>query len=108
MSYPSILFLSLAAIPTLQSDNVLNRLINGLAVLVVVVIVVLCLLALIVMLVSLLPQATAQSRAALQRQPWRAFFIGLANYLFLGGISLVLLSTEVPPLSIIGLIILAF
>lgn len=96
------------ASPLLQSEPPLERFINGLALLILIFIVGLCLVAFITITAALLPQATERSQAALVRAPWRAFFIGLANYLFLGGISLLLFSTKIGPLGLIGLILTAF
>ena len=64
-----------------------------------------CLAALTVLLSALLPQAGERAQAALLRSPRRAFFIGLANYLLLGAVSLLLLSTDIPPLGLIALVI---
>jgi len=65
-----------------------------------------CLAALTVLLSALLPQAAERAQAALLRSPRRAFFIGLVNYLFLGAVSLLLLSTDIPPLAVIALVII--
>lgn len=92
----------------LQQEPPLDRFVNGLAFIIVLVVVAVCLIGFVLVLAALLPAAGEHSKAALHRSPWRAFFIGLANYLFLGGISLLLLSTEIPPLGVIGLFIAAF
>ena len=96
------------ASPLFQAEPPLDRLINGLAFSIVLVIVALCLIGFVIVLVTLLPKVSERSKAAFKNSAWRAFFIGLANYLFLGGISLLLLSTEIPPLSVLGLVIAAF
>ena len=94
--------------PALQMNPDTSRLINVFAVLIFMFFIALCLLALIALLAALLPNVANRSQAALQHSPWRAFFIGLVNYLFLGGISLLLFSTEVEILGLLGLIILVF
>lgn len=96
------------ALPALQAESPLERLVNGLVVLILLLLVSLCLVGFMIVLATLLPGATARSKAALLRSPWRAFLIGLANYLFIGGISLVLLSTEIEPLVLVGLLLAAF
>lgn len=55
--------------------------------------------------VSLLPGLTQRSRQALQQTPWRAFFVGLANYLFLGLLAIILIRTEVEILALAGILI---
>lgn len=61
--------------------------------------------ALLVTLAALMPRATSRSKHALLQSPRRAFFVGLANYIFLGGIALVLLNAgDVPAL--LGLLLL--
>jgi hypothetical protein len=102
---PAILELILALS---QVESPPERLTNTIIGLVVATIILLCFIALILTLTSLLPTASRASQTALNRAPWRAFFIGLANYLFLGGISLVLLSTEIPFLTTPGLLIATF
>ncbi|HEX9925894.1 MAG TPA: hypothetical protein VGD99_24775 [Anaerolineae bacterium] len=99
--------LTMTALPFYQQETPVARLINGLAVLILIMLIGLCLGALLAVLAALLPAAGRRSQAALLRSPWRAFFIGLANYLFLGGISLILLNTEVRPLALVGVIIAA-
>jgi hypothetical protein len=96
------------AIPLQQEEPPLDRLVNGLGLLILLVLVGVCLIAFFVVLTSLLPTASARSRAALTRSPWRAFFIGLANYLFLGGIALVLLNAGNEVLGLVGALIVAF
>lgn len=49
-------------------------------------------LALMLFLAAVMPRATARSKAALVAGPRRAFFVGLANYIFVGGIALLLLN----------------
>ncbi len=62
--------------------------------------------ALMLLQAALLPRITARSKLALTASPRRSFFIGLANYIFLGGIALLLLNVgDVPGL--LGLLILA-
>ncbi len=90
-----------------QREPPLEQLLNGLALLLILVITTLCLVGFMVVLVALLPRVSERSQAALHRSPWQAFFIGLANYLFLGGIGLLLLSTQIPPLAVVGLLIIA-
>ncbi len=100
--------LLVAVQPTLnsmqQQDPPFNRLVEGITLLLILIIISLSFAGFVILLVTLLPNISDRSRAALQQTPWRAFFIGLANYLFLGGLSLLLMSTEIPPLSLIGLI----
>lgn len=93
------------ALPHLQpvSGNDLTAL---LALLLLLFVFGVCLVALTVLLVALFPRTADRTQTALLRSPRRAFFIGLANYLFLGAISLLLLSTDAPPLGLIALIIL--
>lgn len=105
---PNALTLIKPAWPMAQGEPPAERLVNGLGLLVLLVVVIICLAAFIVVLHALLPKVSERSKAALQQSPWRAFFIGLANYLFLGGVSLVLLGTEIELLSLIGLVIAAF
>lgn len=50
------------------------------------------LLALLVFLAAVMPRVTARSKMAIIESPRRAFFVGLANYIFVGGISLLLLN----------------
>jgi hypothetical protein len=90
-----------------QQDPPLDRLLNGVALLVALFIIAVCIVGFIVVLITLLPRVSKRSEIAMRQSPWRAFFIGLANYLFLGGISLLLLSTEIPPLAFIGLVLSA-
>ncbi len=94
--------------PLWQSNTAINRLINGVALLVVLAATIACLLALILFVAAMFPGTTQRGRAAIARTPWQAFFIGLVNYLFFGGISLALFSTEVEFLGLIGLILLSF
>ncbi len=124
MIYQSLLLASrpiLATTPTLaaiapatpalslsQAGPPAGQLINGLALLVLILIMGLCLSALVAVLAALLPKASQHSKIAIVRSPWRAFFIGLANYLFLGGISLVLFSTNIRALGLVGALIIAF
>ncbi len=97
-----------AAVPLLQGEPPGQQLVNGLALILLLFVVGLCLVAFVGVLTALLPQVSDRSKAALLRSPWRAFFIGLANYLFLGGISLVLFDTGVDFLGLIGLILVTF
>ena len=99
--------LSGSTVPLQQGEPPLDRLLNGAAFLIVLVIVAICIVGFMVVLVSLLPRVCQRSETAMRQWPWRAFFIGLANYLFLGGISLLLLSTEIPPLAFIGLVLVS-
>jgi len=96
------------ALPPAQSEPPVERLVNGLGLLVLLVIVGLCLIALMAVLAALFPKATEQSRAAALASPRRAFFIGLTNYLLLGGISLLLFSIGNDLISVIGLVIVIF
>ena len=91
--------------PLFQTEPPAGRLVNGLGLLVLLFLIGLCFVAAILLLAALLPGVTARSRQALLASPWRAFFIGLANYLFLGGIALVLLNIE--RLAWLGLLIAA-
>ena len=93
------------AIPLPQAEPPLGRLVNGLIVLSLLFLGSLCFTALILLLAAFLPRVMARSQQALLASPWRAFFIGLANYLFLGGIALVLLNIE--PLAWLGVLISA-
>lgn len=103
------ILLSLATIslmlPPAQAEPPLGRLVNGLIVLAILSLIILCFIGFMLLLAALLPRVAGRSKSALARSPWRAFFIGLANYLFLGGISLVLLNIE--PLAWLGLLIAA-
>ena len=81
---------------------------EGLAVLLLLVMVVVCLIATIVALTALLPGITGRSQAALNRSPWRAFFIGLVNYIFLTGIALIIFEAGLDILNLIGILILGF
>jgi hypothetical protein len=96
------------ALPLAQQQPPIARLINGLGVLALLLVAGLCLVAFVIVLATLLPQASQRSKTALLQTPWRAFFIGLANYLFLGGISLALFSTKIEFLGLVGVVILAF
>ncbi len=96
------------ALPLPQAGPPAEQLINGLTLLLLILIMGLCLSALVVVLTALLPQASQRSKIAIVRSPWRAFFIGLANYLFLGGISLVLFSPNSKILGLVGALIIAF
>lgn len=64
------------------------------------------LLALLLFLAAVMPRATARSKAALVNAPRRTFFIGLANYIFVGGISLLLLNAG-DVLAVLGALIFA-
>jgi hypothetical protein len=110
MSYTPLPFLAKALIdspaqPLFQLEPPVGRLVNGLGLLVLLFLISLCFVASMLLLAALLPRVMARSQQALLASPWRAFFIGLANYLFLGGIALVLLNIE--PLAWLGLIIAA-
>lgn len=85
-----------------------ERLVNGLTLLVVLVISGVTLAAFIALLAALLPGPVNRSQSTLLRSPWRAFWLGLVNYLFLGGISLALLSTEIEILVLAGLLLATF
>ncbi len=85
-----------------------EQLLNGLLLFLLALVSGIFLTALIVALAALLPQVNERSSAAAQRSPWRAFFIGVANYLFLGGIALVLLDTGEGLFTLISLILLSF
>lgn len=99
------LLTSSLAIPLPQAEPPLGRLVNGLIVLGLLFLSSLCFMALILLLAAFLPRVRARSQQALLSSPWRAFFIGLANYLFLGGIALVLLNIE--PLGWLGVLVTA-
>ena len=99
--------LSSPASPWQQAEPPLDRLLNGVALLVALFIIAVCIVGFMIVLISLLPRVSQRSQLAMRESPWRAFFIGLANYFFLGGISLLLLSTEIPPLAFIGLVLFA-
>ncbi len=103
-----LLPVSIPALPLPQNEPPAERLINGLALFIILLLVGLCLIACIAVLAALLPQVSQRSKAALLRSPWRAFFIGLANYIFLGAISLLLVSVEVELLGLLGLLIFMF
>jgi len=79
---------------------------NPFVLLLVIIIVAVCLLATLILLVALLPQVSRQSQAALRRSPWRAFFIGLVNYLFLGGIIAVVSQAGIGWLNLLALLLL--
>ncbi|NJN93775.1 MAG: hypothetical protein HC875_06640 [Anaerolineales bacterium] len=85
-----------------------ERLVNGLTLLVVLVISGVTLAAFITLLAALLPGPVTRSQTVLLHSPWRAFWLGLVNYLFLGGISLALLSTEIQILVLAGLLLATF
>lgn len=105
----SILILTAARQPLLQEQPPpQEQLLNVLLVTALILLIGLTFVALIVLLGLLLPGAGERSKAALRQTPWRAFGVGLANYIFLGGIGLLLLSTERPGLSLLGLLIGAF
>jgi hypothetical protein len=95
---------SAVALPLLQAEPPARNLEEGLAALVLVALIGVCLMAFMVVLAALLPRLSERTKTALVRSPWRAFFIGLANYIFLGGISLVLLNIE--PIALLGVLIL--
>jgi hypothetical protein len=98
-----------SALPPAQGEPTpVEQLLNGLGLLILLAIVGLCLIALMVVLAALFPTASKQSQAAALASPRRAFFIGLANYLLLGGISLLIFSIGNQLLSVIGLVIVAF
>jgi hypothetical protein len=101
----TIISLMPPALPLPQAEPPLGRLVNGLIVLALLILIVLCFTSFMLLLAALLPRVARRSQRALESSPWRAFFIGLANYLFLGGIALVLLNIE--PLAWLGLIIAA-
>ena len=96
------------ASPLQQVGPQLERLVNGIAFLVLLALISLCLIAFFTLLTALLPNVTRHSQNALHRSPWRSFFIGLANYLFLGGIALALFATEIEFLGLLGLVLLTF
>jgi hypothetical protein len=96
------------ALPSAQGEPPLAQLVNGLGLLILLAVVGLCLIALMLVLAALFPTVAGQSRAAALASPRRAFFIGLANYLLLGGISLLLFSIGNELISVIGLVIVAF
>jgi hypothetical protein len=100
-----VITLTPPAAPLLQAEPPLGRLVNALIVLALLTLIALCFTGFMLLLAALLPRVVRRSKQALERSPWRAFFIGLANYLFLGGISLVLLNIE--PLAWLGLLIAA-
>lgn len=108
MTSQIILLASTALTPVPQQEPPLDRLVNGVGLIIALLIVGLCLIGFILTLAALLPSVTQRSKEALQRSPWRAFFIGLVNYIFLGGISLILLSTEIGVLGVPGFFIAAF
>jgi hypothetical protein len=91
-----------------QNEPPLERLVNALGLIILLLLVSICLIAFFLVLTALLPTASTRSQAALSRSPWRAFFIGLANYLFLGGLGLVLLSTGNGALGLVGVLMIAF
>jgi hypothetical protein len=97
-----------AAVPLAQAEPPAERLLNSLILLLLLLLIGLCLIAGMVMLAALLPGISQRSQAALLRSPWRAFFIGLANYLFLGAIVLVLVNAGNDLLGLLGLIGLLF
>ena len=106
MSYN--LFLSaVVSLPLFQIQQSVNQLIRGLTVLFLFLILAFCLVALLLTIIALLPQATNKSKLALQHSPWQAFFIGLANYVFLGGISLFTFNVGIDAIALIGLAIIS-
>jgi hypothetical protein len=111
MTYQSLFIAATSAvapaIPLPQEEPPLERLANGLGLVILLLLMGLCLMAFFAVLTALLPTATARSQAALYHSPWRAFFIGLANYLFLGGLGLVLLNTGKEALGLVGALIIA-
>lgn len=82
--------------------------IEGALLLLLILVIGVCFVALMVLLNLLLPTVSERGKTALLNHPWPAFFIGLANYLFLGGISLLLFALEIPPLGVLGLLITSF
>ena len=85
-----------------------NEEVQGLALLLLILALVVCLIGTMVTLTALMPGVTGRSQAALQRWPWRAFFIGLVNYVFLTGMALIIFSAAIDILNLIGVFILAF
>lgn len=94
--------------PPPQEKLPADRLLDGLALVLLLILVGVCLMAALVALAALLPNLSRRSQAALSKRPWRAFFIGLANYIFLGAISLVLFNLNIDLLGLLGLLILTF
>ena len=74
--------------------------------LLVILISAISLVAMIILLRALFPKAGQYSQRYLQRSPWRSFFIGLANYIFLGGISIAIASAGIEILNLVALLIL--
>lgn len=64
------------------------------------------LIAIVIMLRALFPRGTQLSQQFLERSPWRAFFIGLVNYIFFAGIIAVISATGIEPLNLIAVFIL--
>lgn len=93
-----------SSLPLLQIQSVGE----GLGIIILALISGICLIALMITLTALLPQVNARGKAVLQRSPWRAFFIGLVNYIFLGGIVLVVSETGVELLNLVAVLILSF
>lgn len=62
--------------------------------------------ALVIMLRALFAKGVLLSQQFLERSPWRAFFIGLVNYIFLAAIIAVISATGIEPLNLIAVFIL--
>ena len=90
-----------------QQDRVPNFW-QGLVWLILLVLLSGCVIAFLLTLIALLPQVQERNQIMLTRTPWRAFFIGLVNYIFLGGMSAVAFDSGLEILGLLGLIILIF
>ncbi len=89
----------------LPQGAVIRQFLEGLLLLLVILAIGACFIATMILLNLLLPTVSERGKMALLNNTWPAFFIGLANYLFLGGISLLLFALEIRVLGLLGLII---
>jgi hypothetical protein len=78
---------------------------DGLLALTALIVLGICLVALIVVEAALWPGVCLRARHSLETSPGKTFLVGLINYLFLGGIGLVLLNLG--PIGILALPLLA-
>ncbi|MEM7031035.1 MAG: hypothetical protein AAF629_15825 [Chloroflexota bacterium] len=72
----------------------------------VIVISAISLVALVIFIRAVFPQTSQRSQRYLQRSPWRSFFIGLVNYIFILGIIGAITSVGVDGLNLVAVLIL--
>lgn len=99
------LIFSISGLTTLQQQEQQTQ--ELLVLIIVILVSALSLLAISVALRALFPRAVALSQQFLEQSPWRAFFIGLVNYIFLGGIVIAISATGIEPLNLIAVLIIA-